>query len=91
MIVWTILTWILFGLVAGALARLLTPGRDPMGIGMTIVLGIVGAFVGGLVVWLLTGADYNTYQPSSLIGAVLGGIAVLLLYRWSQERTTLYR
>jgi uncharacterized membrane protein YeaQ/YmgE (transglycosylase-associated protein family) len=91
MLIWNILSWIVFGLVAGALARLLTPGRDPMGVGMTMALGIVGAFVGGLVVWLLSGAPANAFSPSGIIGAVLGGIGVLLAYRYSQERTTFYR
>lgn len=50
-----ILGWILTGLIVGALARLLLPGRQDIGIGLTIVLGIVGAMLGGFISWLLFG------------------------------------
>src|SRR5437868_2661053 len=48
---------LVIGIVAGFLARLLVPGRDPMGVGATIVLGIVGSFVGGFLGWALFGHD----------------------------------
>ncbi|MDP9181779.1 MAG: GlsB/YeaQ/YmgE family stress response membrane protein [Actinomycetota bacterium] len=78
-----IITMIVIGLVAGFLARAIVPGRDPMGIGATILLGIVGSFVGGLLGYLLFGkdADEGALQPSGLIGAIIGSIIALLVYR----------
>ena len=52
--------WLIIGLIAGALARLIMPGRDPMGIIATILLGIVGSILGGLVSWAIWGADTET-------------------------------
>ena len=75
----TILGWILFGLVVGAIAKLLMPGRDPGGWIVTILLGIAGSFVGGWVAGMLTGnADRG---PAGWIGAIIGAIVLLLLYR----------
>ena len=83
--------WMLIiGLVAGALARLIMPGRDPMGIIMTIILGIVGSFVGGLVSWAIWGADTRGggLQPAGLLLSILGAIIVLFLYRMIKSRST---
>jgi uncharacterized membrane protein YeaQ/YmgE (transglycosylase-associated protein family) len=78
-----IVTLLVVGLIAGALARLLVPGKDPMGIGATIVLGIVGSFVGGFLGYLLFHHDKSqgALQPSGIIGSVIGAIIVLLGYR----------
>jgi uncharacterized membrane protein YeaQ/YmgE (transglycosylase-associated protein family) len=78
-----IITLILVGLIAGALARLLVPGRDPMGIGATILLGIVGSFIGGFLGYVLFHKDSQDgfFQPSGLIGSVIGAIIALLVYR----------
>ena len=83
-----IIVLLLFGLVAGALARLLVPGRDPMGIGGTILLGIVGSFVGGFIGFLLFGSDIDegALQPSGLIGSVIGAVIALLIWRRIQSR-----
>ena len=74
---------VVFGLIAGALARLLVPGPDPIGIGGTIVLGIVGSFVGGFLGYLLLGKDpgEGALQPSGLVGSVIGAVVALLIYR----------
>jgi uncharacterized membrane protein YeaQ/YmgE (transglycosylase-associated protein family) len=74
---------IIVGLIAGAVARLLVPGRDPMGIIGTIMLGIVGSFVGGFV-WNLI--EYHRFAPQhfhtvGIIGSIIGAIIVLLLLR----------
>jgi uncharacterized membrane protein YeaQ/YmgE (transglycosylase-associated protein family) len=71
----SIIGWLLFGLVAGALARLLVPGRDPMGWVGTILLGIVGSFVGGF----LADALFDD-QAVGLVGSVVGAVIVLLIY-----------
>ncbi|MEA2715826.1 MAG: hypothetical protein QOI56_878 [Actinomycetota bacterium] len=77
-----ILGLIIVGLIAGALARLLVPGRDPMGIGATILLGIVGSFLGGFLADVLFRSDSQDQgiHPVGIIGSVLGAIVVLLVY-----------
>jgi uncharacterized membrane protein YeaQ/YmgE (transglycosylase-associated protein family) len=78
-----IITLVIVGLIAGALARLLVPGRDPMGIGATILLGIVGSFIGGFLGYVLfhKDGDEGFFQPSGLIGSIIGAIIALLIYR----------
>jgi uncharacterized membrane protein YeaQ/YmgE (transglycosylase-associated protein family) len=78
------LIWLLaIGLIAGFLARLLVPGRDPMGILGTIVLGIVGSFLGGFLGYVLFGKDLDegALQPSGIIGSIIGAVIALLIYR----------
>jgi uncharacterized membrane protein YeaQ/YmgE (transglycosylase-associated protein family) len=74
-----ILGWILFGLVVGIVAKFIMPGRDPGGIIMTIVLGIVGALLGGFLGQALN--LYETGEPAGFVGATLGAILVLWIYR----------
>ncbi len=76
---WTILGWILFGLIAGFIARALVPGKDDIGLLRTIVLGIVGSVVGGLLFGLLT-VGFRGFQPAGWIGSVIGAIIVLVIY-----------
>jgi uncharacterized membrane protein YeaQ/YmgE (transglycosylase-associated protein family) len=78
-----IITLIVVGLVAGALARLLVPGKDPIGIVGTIVVGIIGSFVGGFLGYVLFNKDLNqgALQPSGIIGSIIGAVLVLLIYR----------
>jgi uncharacterized membrane protein YeaQ/YmgE (transglycosylase-associated protein family) len=77
-----ILGLIIVGLIAGALARFLVPGRDPMSIGATIVLGILGSFVGGFLADVLFRDDTTDrgLSPAGLIGSVIGAIVLLLIY-----------
>ena len=82
------IAWLIVGLIAGALARLIMPGRDPMGIVMTIILGIVGSFVGGLVSWAIWGSDNGRFQPAGLLLSILGAILVLWIYRMVKSRST---
>jgi uncharacterized membrane protein YeaQ/YmgE (transglycosylase-associated protein family) len=74
-----ILIWIVFGLIVGVVAKFLMPGPDPGGMIMTIVLGIVGALLGGWIGRAL--GIYQTGQPAGFLMAVLGAIVVLLIYR----------
>jgi uncharacterized membrane protein YeaQ/YmgE (transglycosylase-associated protein family) len=77
-----ILSIIVVGLIAGALARLLVPGRQNISILATILLGIVGSFVGGFLGYLIFGRDSSNgfLQPAGLIGSVIGAIIVLLIW-----------
>jgi uncharacterized membrane protein YeaQ/YmgE (transglycosylase-associated protein family) len=73
------LSWIIFGLIVGIVAKLLTPGRDPGGFIVTTLLGIVGAILGGWIGRML--GLYGPGQPAGFFMAVVGSIVLLLLYR----------
>lgn len=82
-----ILWMLLLGLIAGAVARAVVPGDDPMGIGGTILLGIVGSFVGGFLAnALFVDGDQEGFGPAGIIGSILGAIVVLLVYRMATRR-----
>ena len=94
MSLWLLLSWALCGLVVGFVARLVVPGRHPLGILGTILLGVVGAFVGGFLAWLFTGSPGEPFSFSGdawhgWIFSILGAILVLviggLLYRQGSE------
>ncbi|HXI12865.1 MAG TPA: GlsB/YeaQ/YmgE family stress response membrane protein [Thermoanaerobaculia bacterium] len=72
------LGWIIFGLVIGAIAKLLMPGKDPGGWIVTILLGIAGSFVGGFLASTLMGRE-NT--AAGWIGSILGAMLLLFIYR----------
>lgn len=74
-----ILGMIILGLIAGAIAKLIMPGRDPGGIIVTILLGIAGSLVGGFLWNMLVGNDGD--NTAGLIGSVLGALLLLALYR----------
>jgi uncharacterized membrane protein YeaQ/YmgE (transglycosylase-associated protein family) len=76
-----IIAWIVVGLIAGVLAKLIMPGDDPGGFIVTILLGIVGAFVGGFVVNLFGGAGVSGFNLWSILVATLGAIILLAIYR----------
>src|SRR3954464_11304569 len=77
-----IFAWIIFGLIAGAVAKLLMPGRDPGGWIITMLLGIVGAFVGGFIGRAIWGsAGVTGFNAASFGLAVLGSIVLLFIYR----------
>ena len=82
-----ILTWIIFGLIAGAIAKFIMPGNQAMGWLMTIILGIVGAFVGGFIGSNLLGwGDVNAFDFRSMLLAVGGALLVLWLYGMATKR-----
>ena len=85
---WTVVYLIVVGLIAGYVARLLVTGDDPMTWWQTMLLGIVGSFVGGMLGYLLFGWDDDEgfFQPSGLIFSILGAILALLIWRAVQKR-----
>jgi uncharacterized membrane protein YeaQ/YmgE (transglycosylase-associated protein family) len=80
-----ILGWIMFGLIVGAVAKLVMPGDDPGGIIVTILLGIAGALVGGFIGRFL--GWYGPGEPAGFIMATLGAILLLFVYRKTIART----
>lgn len=82
--------WLIIGLIAGALARLIMPGRDAMGWLATILLGIVGSIVGGLISWAIWGPETEGagFRPAGLLLSILGAIIVLWIWRMIKGRST---
>lgn len=78
-----LLQLIVVGLIAGALARLIVPGRDRIGCLGTIALGMVGSFIGGFLGFVLFGRNLEegAIQPSGLFGSIVGSVIALLLWR----------
>jgi uncharacterized membrane protein YeaQ/YmgE (transglycosylase-associated protein family) len=75
-----IIWWLIVGLIAGGVARLLIPGRDPMGFLGTLLLGLVGSLIGGFLASLIT-TDEQGFDPAGLIGSVIGAAIALLIWR----------
>ncbi len=76
-----IITWLVLGLVVGAIAKLIMPGKDPGGFVITIILGIAGAFVGGFVASRLGFGSVTGFDIRSLLVAVGGAVLLLVIYR----------
>jgi len=88
-----IVSIIIIGLIAGALARLVVPGKQDMSILATIVLGIVGSFVGGFLGYLLFHKDGRDgfLQPAGIIGSFIGAVIVLLIWIQIGKRRSVRR
>jgi len=78
--------WLIVGLIAGGLARLIMPGKDPMGLLSTMLLGIAGSILGGLVSRALWGSENGGFHPAGLLLSLVG--AVLLLWIWRAIRSS---
>ena len=76
-----VIIWILLGLVAGALAKFIMPGRDPGGIIVTILIGIAGALIGGFISTKLGWGAVDGFDLRSIVIAVGGAILLLFLFR----------
>jgi uncharacterized membrane protein YeaQ/YmgE (transglycosylase-associated protein family) len=82
----SIIWFLVIGLVAGFAARALVPGKDAMGILPTILLGVVGSFLGGLLAVLFTDRKFDDFGPSKIIGSIIGAIVALLIYRFMKAK-----
>lgn len=80
-----ILSWIVMGLIVGALAKFIMPGRDPGGIIVTILIGIVGAFLGGYIGSTLGLGAITGFNLASILLATGGAILLLILYRFIKK------
>ena len=76
-----IIAWAILGLIAGAIAKAIMPGKDPGGIIVTMLIGIVGAFLGGFVGNMITGNGLNGFSLWSILLAILGSLLLLWIYR----------
>lgn len=81
-----ILAWIVLGLIAGAIAKAIMPGRDPGGFIVTALIGIVGAFIGGFIGNMITGAGINGFSLWSILLAIVGSLLLLWIYRLTTGR-----
>ena len=92
-VVGLIVSILVIGAIAGALARLIVPGKQHMSPLATLVLGLVGSFVGGFLGYLIFRSDASQgfFQPSGIIGSVIGSVIVLLLYLKFGNRTAVRR
>jgi uncharacterized membrane protein YeaQ/YmgE (transglycosylase-associated protein family) len=84
-----VISWIVFGLIIGALARLVLPGRDPMGWLATLIVGVVGSVVGGFIGNMIWGAGDGGFQPGGFFLSLLGAILLLLIWRKVGPSTTI--
>jgi uncharacterized membrane protein YeaQ/YmgE (transglycosylase-associated protein family) len=76
-----IISWIVIGIIAGILGKLIMPGRDPGGFLITVVIGMAGAVIGGFVLRLLGGAGVTGFNLWSIVVATLGAVILLAIYR----------
>jgi uncharacterized membrane protein YeaQ/YmgE (transglycosylase-associated protein family) len=76
-----IISWIIFGLLAGLIAKFIMPGKDPGGVFITIALGIAGALIGGFIATSLGYGGVDGFNFGSFIVAVIGSLILLFGYR----------
>jgi uncharacterized membrane protein YeaQ/YmgE (transglycosylase-associated protein family) len=76
-----IISWIVVGLIAGLLAKVLLPGDDPGGLLITTIIGMAGAVVGGVLIGVLGGAGATGFNVWSILVATLGAVVLLFVYR----------
>ena len=76
--------WLIIGLIAGFVARAVVPGRDPMGVFGTLLLGLAGSLLGGFVAVALTDRTMGEFSAAGFLGSILGAILALVIYRMMQ-------
>jgi len=85
---YSIIFWVIVGLIAGLLARWAMPGRDPIGTPMTVIVGIVGAVIGGYLLRFIGLGGGGTGQwLGSIFAGFIGAVILLVIYRWIANRT----
>lgn len=77
----SLLIWIVFGLIVGLIAKAIHPGDEPAGCLSTIGIGVGGSFVGGGINWLL-GFGNHPFAPSGFLMSILGGVICCMVWRW---------
>jgi uncharacterized membrane protein YeaQ/YmgE (transglycosylase-associated protein family) len=84
----SIIAWILLGLIAGAIAKAIVPGRDPGGLIITTVIGVVGALLGGFLAWALFHAHplRGFFDLSTWVAAIVGAVILLIIYHLATGR-----
>lgn len=86
-LIFSIVGWAIFGLIIGAVARLVMPGKQTMSWLMTMVLGVVGSFVGGGISYLVFGpGEAGRMQPAGWIMSFVGALIVLAIYSYTQTK-----
>ena len=80
--IWDLIAFLILGLIAGGVARLLVPGEDPMTIPLTLALGVVGSFVGGFLGRLIFDSGDSWIEPAGVLGSILGAVLVLMIYNY---------
>lgn len=83
----SILIWIIFGLIVGLIAKAIHPGDEPVGFIPTAGIGIAGSFVGGGINWLM-GFGNHPFAPSGFMMSIVGGIICCVAWRWYSLRTS---
>lgn len=85
-----ILFLLIVGLIGGFIARAVVPGDDSMTVGATLVLGVIGSFIGGFLGYVLfrNDGDNGAFQASGIIGSIIGSIVALVVYRAANGRHT---
>ena len=81
--VFSVVFWIIYGLIVGIFSKLLHPGSDPVGFLPTIGIGVAGSFVGGLMNYVL-GNGSSPLQSSGILMGVIGGVLFLIIFRWAR-------
>ncbi len=76
-----VLSWIVLGLIAGVLSKIIMPGRDPGGMIVTILIGIAGAFVGGWIGTQMGIASFDGFSLKGIVIATCGALVLLIIYR----------
>jgi uncharacterized membrane protein YeaQ/YmgE (transglycosylase-associated protein family) len=81
-----LISWVVFGLIAGLIAKLIMPGKDPGGCIITVIVGIVGAILGGFLASLLGFGGISGFDWRSLFIAILGSLILLFIWRAIAKR-----
>jgi len=79
-VLWSLIMFLVLGMVSGLIARLLVPGDDPMKLHQTLALGVVGSFVGGFLGNVFFDVGDSWIQPSNILGSILGAVLVLMIF-----------